>query len=404
MEECWCGNKNLGEYAEHYYRCGQCRTLISKYPFTSSMFEITSDEEGYYGRNYWESVMTKAAGKKTLSEVIDLYLEERVIYWMKYILKYVKPGADVAEIGCGLGQLSYALKCAGYEQTAYELSPWICDYIRQELKIQVRCGSFEEKAHMYDAILAFDVLEHVMDPQEFLRKCAESIKQYGVLCIQTPCYNPDLSYQEMLEECPRFHGMLKEEQHIYLYSKAAVERLLKSVGFCHIVFVPAFFGDDYDMFFFASKEPIQVNEEQEIDSYLNAVLQGRLIKAMIALFDEKQEYMQKYQTERENSIARLDQTRQLAEQFTESEADRAARLEQVQSLTKLLEESEADRAVRLEQVQSLTKMLTESEADRAARLEQVQSLTKMLEESEADRAARLEQIQKLTKMIEESKM
>ena len=401
MEECWCGNKNLSEYAKQYNRCDDCGTLVSKYPFESSMFEIQKDENGYYGRNYWESVMTKAAGKNTLSEVIDLYLEERVIYWLKYILKYVKPGAVVAEIGCGLGQLSYALQYAGYQQTAYELSPWICSYIQQELKIQVHCGSFEEKSRMYDSILAFDVLEHVMNPYELLKKCAESIKEDGVLCMQTPCFNPRLNYEQMQKECPRFKGMLREEQHIYLYSKAAVKRLLTSVGFTHIEFVPAFFGDDYDMFFFASKEPMQINEPQEIDRYLNAVPGGRLIKAMTALFDQKQDAVCSFQAERENSMARLHQAEQMAEELKESEADRSARLEQVQSLSDMLKESEADRSARLEQIQSLTRVLEESEADRSARLEQIQSLTRMLEESEAERSARLEQIQSLTKMLKE---
>ena len=54
--------------------------------------------------------MTRAAEKNTLSEVVDLYLTGRVIYWLKNVLKYIKLGADIAEIGCGLGQLQYVLK------------------------------------------------------------------------------------------------------------------------------------------------------------------------------------------------------------------------------------------------------------------------------------------------------
>ncbi len=393
MKECWCGNKNLTEYSEHYFKCDDCGTLISKHPFDRKIYDVSDDEQDFYGKNYWESAMTKAAGKNTLSEVIDLYLAERVVYWLKYILKYVKPGASVAEIGCGLGQLAYVLKRAGYEQTAYELSPGICGYIQQELKIHVHCGSFEEKRHAYDAVLAFDLLEHLVQPYEFLQQCYGSIKEDGVLCIQMPCFNQNLNYEEMLTECPRFQGALKEEQHIFLYSKAAAERMLKSVGFCHIVFEPAFFGDDYDMFFFASKEPIRINEAQEIDRCLNAAANGRLIKAMITLFDEKQDFMHRFQTERENSIARLEQAEHLTEMLKESEADRAARLEQVQRLTKMLEESEADRAARLEQMHSLTEMLKESEADRAARLEQIRKLTEMLEESKSGFAARLKRMQ-----------
>lgn len=403
MKECWCGNKNLNNYTKQYARCNECHTLISRHPFQNDIYEVDNDEDGLYGKNYWDIDMIRAAGKNTLSEVLDMYLTERVVYWMKYIFRYVTPGGSVAEVGCGLGQLAYALKCAGFEQIAYELSPGICNYIRNELKIQVRCGSFEEKKDAYDAVLAFDLFEHLLEPLAFLKQCSNSLKEHGVLCMQTPCYDSNLYYEEMMTQCPRFEEQLKEEQHVYLYSKTAIERILQSAGFRHIVFVPAFFGDDYDMFLFASKQSIQMNKEQETDDYLNRVSNGRLIKAMIRLFDEKQEYLQKVRIEQENSVERLKQNERLTELLKESEADRAARLGQVQHLTELLTESEADRAARLEQVQHLTELLKESEADRAARLEQIHQLSSMLEESEADRAARFEQIQHLTELLKKKR-
>ena len=100
-----------------------------------------------------------------------------------------------------------------------------------------------------------------------------------------------------------------------------------------------------------------MNKEQETDDYLNRVSNGRLIKAMIRLFDEKQEYLQKVRTEQENSVERLKQNERLTELLKESEADRAARLEQIHQLSSMLEESEADRAARFEQIQHLTELL-----------------------------------------------
>ena len=74
---------------------------------------------------------------------------------------------------------------------------------------------------------------------------------------------------------------------MFLYSRESVTALLKKYGFEFITFEPAFFGDDYDMFLFASRKPIQINSAEKIDEYLNSIPSGRLIKAMMVLFDEK---------------------------------------------------------------------------------------------------------------------
>ena len=87
MKKCWCGNTQLKEYSENYYQCEKCHTLISKHNFDDAIYNVKNENNDLYGKNYWEVEMTKAAGKNTLSEVVDMYLTERVIYWLQYILK-----------------------------------------------------------------------------------------------------------------------------------------------------------------------------------------------------------------------------------------------------------------------------------------------------------------------------
>lgn len=402
MKNCWCGNDEIKEYSASYYKCDKCHTLISKYDFRSAIYDIKDERNDLYGKNYWEVSMTKAAGKSTLSEVVDMYLTERVVYWLKHVLKYVKLGADVAEVGCGLGQLQYVLNRIGYSQKAFELSPDICKYMEKELGVITHCGPFVQQDNAYNGILAFDLFEHLTEPEEFLDGCAKSLREKGVLVFQTPSYDANKSYEDMMESSPKFEEQLKAEQHIYLYSRESISMMLEKYGFTNIIFEPAFFGDDYDMFLFASKEPIQINSENEIDDYLNSVPNGRLVKAMIKLFDEKRELVSKYQDADNDRTMRLEQNQKLEHLLQESEADRAARQEQINELTRMLQESETDRVARQEQIIELTRMLQESETDRVARLDQINELAKLLQESEADRAARLDQINELTRIINDS--
>lgn len=401
MKKCWCGNKALEDYSKTYYKCTKCKTLITKHDLQENLYDVENEENDLYGKNYWEVSMTQAAGKSTLSEVVDMYLSERVIYWLKGILKYVKLGADVAEVGCGLGQLQYLLRRVGYEQKAFELSQGVCDFMETQLGVVTHCGPFEPTEKAYDGILAFDLFEHLIEPKQFLEYCVKSLRENGVLCFQTPQYDSAKNYEEMQREKPRFEEQLKAEQHIFLYSKEAITEILRQYGFTNIFFEPAFFGDDYDMFLFASQVPIKINTEKEIDDYLNSVPNGRLVKALITLFDNNRVMQGEYQKADEDRKERLAQIVALEGTLKESEADRALRQEQIERLTGMLKESEADRALRQEQIERLTGMLKESEADRALRQEQIEQLTGMLKESEADREARFEQICELTRIVQE---
>ena len=434
MIKCWCGNEDLKEYSADYYKCDKCHTLISKHNFQDTIYDVKNEEDDLYGKNYWEVTMTRAAGKNTLSEVVDLYLTGRVIYWLKNVLKYIKLGADIAEIGCGLGQLQYVLKRIEYNQLAFELSSEICGYMERELGIQAHCGPFEKRENSYDGILAFDLFEHLLEPEQFIENCACSLRKDGVLCFQTPCYDDNLTYEDMLREKPRFKEQLKTEQHIYLYSKKAITDLLRKHGFENIIFKPSYFGDDYDMFLFASKSEIKENTDELIDAYLNSVKSGRIVKAMITLFDEREELQKKYLIADEDRNERLKSITSLEKMLEESEKDRAARLEQINVLSeqvkefeKRYEEADEDRVERLENIKQLEEMLkqngensgsdqdaikelveqnrelsqryAEADRDREEHLKNINILEKALKESEADRAARLEQVNKLTELL-----
>lgn len=172
--------------------------------------------------------------------------------------------------------------------------------------------------------------------------------------------------------------MLVEDQHIYLYSKASMRELLKAAGVEYIQFLPAFFGDDYDMFLVASRKPLRVNSDREIEEFLNGTPNGRLVKAMLAMSRENRNLTARFQTAEQDSTARMEQVETLTALLKTSEADREARYEQILELTKLIKESEAGRAAEREQIEVLTKQLTESEADRAAGREQIGLLTRQL--------------------------
>lgn len=318
MKKCWCGKPVSKKYSEHYYVCEECHTLVSDVDFTDDITHIKNEEEDLYGKNYWVHLMCELTGKSSLEEIIDYYLQERTLYWIRYLLKYRLPQASVAEIGAGLGQLSYLMKQTGYKQIGFELSKEICKYAAETLKVLMHQGDIDDVSDQFDMIVSFDLLEHIVEPNDFMERCKRHLSEDGIFCFQTPCYNPNLSYEEMKEKAPRFQSLLTEFQHVNLFSRQSATKLLRDHGFEYIQFEPAVFGDDYDMFVFASRAPMKHNTDNEINEYLDFIECGRLIKSAISLYkqvNEKQkvieelvaykDYLENWKKERERTAKRL---------------------------------------------------------------------------------------------------
>jgi 2-polyprenyl-3-methyl-5-hydroxy-6-metoxy-1,4-benzoquinol methylase len=372
MKKCWCGNDNLSEYNEYYCKCDACGTLVLKKDLNYDVDHVTDEDRDFYGKEYWEKKMVLAAGKENIDEVVDMYIQHRAIYWLSVLFRYLLPGkGNIAEVGCGLGQFSYLLDRIGYSQTAFELSPQICRYIEQTLKINIKSGTFSDTDTTYDMVTAMDVLEHIENPTDFIDQACRSTTKNGLLFLQTPNYNNRLSYDEMTLHAPGFKDQLREKEHVFLYSHDSITRLLKEHGFSHVVFEHALFGDDYDMFLIAGKKPVKEHDEKEIDRCLDSLENGRLIKALIKVWTDKETYL------REDE--RLEKLRE------DIEKQGKDRLKQIDELTK--------------QVQKLTDRMLSSEQRSqmfeeqcVARLDQINQLTAMVHERDAQIAGMMKKV------------
>lgn len=333
---CFCGNDNLTDYSEMYWKCTVCGTLVSKLDFNETICQVHDEENDLYGKKYWEKVMLQEAGVSEMDELLGLYFEGRVPYWLKYITQYIPFESEVLEVGCGLGQLAYLMKCAGYKQEALELSPEICKFVERKFDVNIRAEDYAALKQKYAAVLAFDLFEHLLNPEKFIEWSYEHLECNGTLCMQTPCYDSDLSYAEMKTKKPRFELLMVPEQHIYLYSRKSMEYLLRKKGFKDIAFEPAYFGDDYDMFVFASKTNLNKKTESVAEQELKKQKLGWLIWTVIHLAEEKEK------------IHKIN---------VQIEQDRKKRLENNQKLELLIQEKEKELIGKEEVIQNQLKLI-----------------------------------------------
>lgn len=139
-------------------------------------------------------------------------------------------GGSLLEVGCGAGILMQLAIARGWTVDAVELSAPLAARAQAnnpDSRIQVGdIADFDANGRTYDAVIALDVLEHVLSPRDMLEKCFDLLKPGGLILLQTP----NAQSLRFRMQGARW-GMLDPEQHLHLFSGRALEALLMTLGF-----------------------------------------------------------------------------------------------------------------------------------------------------------------------------
>ena len=105
-----------------------------------------------------------------------------------WIRRY-KPSGEFFEIGCGMGYFLEYVRKNGYTVSGIEYADLGVRTCQTKFGLDVQRGSFEELAWQpdrYDVMFMGDVLEHLIQPLDMLRKAHSMLKPSGVLAAEVP--------------------------------------------------------------------------------------------------------------------------------------------------------------------------------------------------------------------------
>lgn len=177
---------------------------------------------------------------------------------MKYIEKYLKPGAKIIEIGAGTGRYSIALAEMGYDVTAVELVPNNIEIIKKKIKPNHNIKIFEGNAcdmslfesDTYDIVLLLGPMYHLFTDEDKHKAIGEAIrlaKKNGI--IYTSYCNSDTSVYKYFYQGIALDyiekGLIKDDYHTFsspeeifeLYRKSDVDKLMESHNVTRLHFV-----------------------------------------------------------------------------------------------------------------------------------------------------------------------
>jgi dolichol-phosphate mannosyltransferase len=140
-----------------------------------------------------------------------------------------KESPRMLEVGayCGLFMKEAARR--GWAADGVEPSGWAARYAREITGVAVHQGFLGQNRTKlrprYDAVVSWDVLEHVRDPVAFLRECATFLDPGGVLCFST--LDTDSWPPRLLRR--RWPWLM--DMHVQYFDRHVLEDMLCRAGF-----------------------------------------------------------------------------------------------------------------------------------------------------------------------------
>ena len=222
-----CNSSTFKPYAKVLKQCVNCGHVNLDVNTSSiSVKEFYNLEYYKGGAYYYNSDCLK--GRAYFDYVKDRNcLERNFRNRLKTIRKYC-PRGNLLEIGSAYG---FFLNLARryFSVTGYELCQEAVDYAREKFGLDVRSNDFLKDTlpgNSFDAVVMWDVIEHLPNPQDFIEKIYFILKKDGILAITTG----DIGSFNARCQGKRWR-MIQPPLHIHYFSKKTLTGLLNKYGF-----------------------------------------------------------------------------------------------------------------------------------------------------------------------------
>jgi SAM-dependent methyltransferase len=218
-DRCWCGGELLPfKWHQSFGVCAKCGSYVNRRP------PLQDELKKVYTIDLYWHIQQKAKGHPPLETRAALYRSDgRLGYWLRLIERYGPAHGRVIEVGCAPGVLLAELQKLGYECIGIEVDGKVAAWIRQFMRVDVREGLFPGvQVPACNLFLAFDVLEHGLSPNEFMREVSRLLKPGGIAIVQTAI--------DRYEYVPPFgerFDMFDDIEHMFLFTDKAIQELAR---------------------------------------------------------------------------------------------------------------------------------------------------------------------------------
>jgi SAM-dependent methyltransferase len=159
-----------------------------------------------------------------------------------WIQRY-KSSGEFFEIGCGMGYFLEFARQNGYNVSGIEYAELGVKTCRSKFGLDVQRGSFEDlpiQPDRYDVMFMGDVLEHLVQPLEMLRKAHSMLKPSGVLAAEVPSMFNSLTGRMAVAGMRVLRTKKKmgmPPYHVNEFTPKTLRLMIERAGFKHCIIV-----------------------------------------------------------------------------------------------------------------------------------------------------------------------
>ncbi len=190
-------------------RCRECHLgFLNPFPTDEELARIYS--HGYYFED--------PALSAYLAKEIDGPLKQR------------KPGGRLLDVGVGGGEFLALATAAGYEAEGVDISAAAVDLCRRRGLPARQCDlrALAAEPSSFDCITMWDVIEHLLEPRDYVEAAVRLLRPGGLLIVKTPNVQwPVMTLSRVLASTGKAGAMLGIPAHVLYFDEVSLRRLLR---------------------------------------------------------------------------------------------------------------------------------------------------------------------------------
>ncbi|MDD5530758.1 MAG: class I SAM-dependent methyltransferase [bacterium] len=221
-----CGTKGKLLYKKELWgvvKCEKCGQV-----FISPRLTEEGRKKIYEDHSYFDTGVYGFSNKFNLAMSLQRTWSNDRLNLISELLNNNIENKKLLEIGCAYGLFLNFAKQKGLDVTGIEYSSTAVKWSKENLQLNVHNGEIETiklPENTYDVVCFWDVIEHVKNPELFLKSVRRVLKKDGVIVFSCPYFNsvPATVFKSNW-------WTLRPEQHIWQFTPDTLGKLFGEQG------------------------------------------------------------------------------------------------------------------------------------------------------------------------------